>query len=111
MSENNGILMLCANCGKGEECSGDLKSSAAGIVRLHIILNPQHKKKCKKQAAELFDIALFKEPPPREECTICMLRPPLYDNRTGTTFRSCCGKNICEGCDYAFVGRHMPNQL
>ena len=91
--------MLCANCGKGEECSGDLKSCAACMLVKYcsrdcqIAHRPQHKKKCKKRAAELFDEALFKEPPPREECPICMLR--------GATFRSCCGKNICEGCDYA----------
>ena len=59
---------------------------------------PQHKKACKKRAAELHDAALFKEPPPREECPICMLPLPLYENHTGMTFYTCCGKDICRGC-------------
>ena len=107
MSENDDILMLCANCGKGEECSGDLKSCAAcKLVKYcsrdcQIAHRPQHKKKCKKRAAELYDVELFKAPPPREECPICMLPSPLYDNYTGITFHSCCGKNICDGCEYA----------
>ena len=61
----------------------------------------KHKKKCEKQAAELFDDALFKEPPPREECPICMLPSPIYDTHTGMNFHSCCGKRICDGCIYA----------
>ena len=31
----------------------------------------QSTKKCDRRAAELYDKALFKEPPPREECPIC----------------------------------------
>ena len=60
----------------------------------------QHRKACKKRAAELYDEKMFKEPsPPREECPICMLSLPLCcGNHTGTTFFSCCGKNICIGC-------------
>ena len=103
MSTNN----TCANCGKDEEGSGDLKAcTACKLVQYcnrecQIAHRPQHKKACKKRAAELHDDALFKEPPPPEECPICMLPPPLYENHTGTTFRSCCGKHICDGCEFA----------
>ena len=98
MSTNN----TYANCGKGEENSGDLK--ACKMVKYcnrdcQITHRPQHKKACKKRAAELHDQALFKEPPPREDCPICMLPPPLYENDTG--FFPCCGKDICMGCIYA----------
>ena len=104
MSTNN----TCANCGKGEECSDDLKScTACKSVKYcnrecQIAHRPQHKKACKKRAAELYDAALFEEHAP-EECPICMLPLPLYENHTGTTFFSCCGKDICNGCVFSGV--------
>ena len=62
--ENNSTLILCANCGKGEECSGDLLKSctACKMVKYcnrdcQIAHRPQHKKACKKRAAELHDKA------------------------------------------------------
>ena len=97
----------CANCGKGEESSGDLKAcTACKLVKYcnrecQIAHRPQHKKACKQRAAELYDAALFEEPPPPEECPICMLPPPLYDNHLGMAFHACCGKEICDGCEYA----------
>ena len=99
-------IITCANCGKSEESSGDLKAcTACKLVKYcnrdcQIAHRPQHKKACKKRAAELHDAALFKEHAP-EECPICMLPRPLYENHTGTTFHSCCGKDICDGCMYA----------
>jgi len=36
----------------------------------------KHKKICKQRAAELRDEALFKDPPPKEECEICFLPMP-----------------------------------
>jgi hypothetical protein len=109
MSNND----TCANCGKGEESSGDLKAcTACNMVKYcnrecQIAHRPQHKKLCKKRAAELYDDKLFKEPPPPEECPICMLPPPIYANDSGKmngmTFHSCCGKSICDGCIYAMA--------
>ena len=95
---------ICANCGKGEESSGNLKAcTACKMVKYcnrdcQIAHRPQHKKSCKKRAAELHDAALFKEHPQREECPICMLPLPM-GNRL-VTFYSCCGKHICSGCIY-----------
>ena len=60
---------------------------------------PQHKKACKKRAAELFDEELFKDPPEREECPICMLPLPFDDMQI--MFQACCGKDICLGCIHA----------
>ena len=104
MSTNN----TCANCGKGEESSGsgDLKAcTACKLVKYcnrecQIAHRPQHKKACKRRAAELHDAALFEEHAP-EECPICMLPPPIYENNMGMTFFSCCGKDICDGCVFA----------
>ena len=76
-------ILICANCGKGEESSCSLKSCAACMLLKYcsrdcqIAHRPQHKKACKKRAAELYDEALFKQPPPPEDCPICML--PLPD--------------------------------
>ena len=99
------IIDTCANCGKGEESSGDLKAcTACKMVKYcnrdcQISHRSQHKKACKKRAAELYDEQLFTEHP-RDECPICMLPRPLYDDHTGISFFSCCGKNICDGCIY-----------
>ena len=106
MSTDN---ITCANCGKGEESSGNLKAcTACNMVKYcnrecQIAHRPQHKKLCKKRAAELHDKKLFKEPPPLEECPICMLPLPFYYTRTGTAFHTCCGTRICSGCIYAMA--------
>ena len=48
-------------------------------------------------------IELFKQPPPNEDCPICML--PLPELDTGSKYRSCCGKRLCSGCIYAVATR------
>ena len=59
----------------------------------------KHKKACERRVAELHDEALFKEPPPREEFSICFLPLPLDAQQK--TFKECCGKVICDGCIHA----------
>ena len=105
----NNILTTCANCGKGEESAGDLKAcTACKLVKYcnrdcQIAHRPQHKKACKKRAAELHDEKLFKQPLPNEDCPICMLRIPSL--HTGSRYRACCGKTICSGCIHAVLKR------
>ena len=106
---NTNDITTCANCGKGEESAGDLKAcTACKLVKYcnrdcQVAHRPQHKKACKKRAAELHDIKLFKQPPPPEDCPICMLSlPPLH---TGSKYKSCCGKRICSGCIIAVEKR------
>ena len=101
------ITSACANCGKGDE-GCDLKfCTACKMVKYcnrdcQIAHRPQHKKACKKRAAELHDEALFKEPPPQYgDCPICFLRSPTM--HTGSRYMSCCGKIICSGCCHADV--------
>ena len=95
-------IIVCANCGKGEESAGDLKAcTACKLVKYcnrdcQIAHRPQHKKACKKRAAELYDEMLFNDPPPREDCPICFLPLPFDPNQT--KFQSCCGQYICVGC-------------
>ena len=106
-STADATIMMCANCGKGEESAGDLKAcTACKMVKYcnrecQIAHRPQHKKSCKKRAAKLHDEKLFKEPPPREECPICILPLPIAMDEQ--SFKSCCGKTICGGCIHAMA--------
>ena len=69
----------------------------------------KHKKKCERRVAELYNEKLFKEPPPPEDCPICMLPLPLDADQI--TFESCCGKLICNGCIVAMLEREGVNIL
>ena len=44
---------------------------------------------------------LFKKPPPRDDCPICMLLLPLESDTI--QYQACCGKVLCMGCIYAVV--------
>ena len=104
-NHGNNAASSCANCGKGEEGSGDLKAcTACKLVKYcHVTCQKahrkQHKKECRKRAAEIHDEKLFKQPPRREECPICFLRMPSFE--MGWKYNACCGKIICSGCAYA----------
>jgi TPR repeat protein len=62
---------------------------------------PRHKMACKKQADELREEALFRQPPRGEDCPICFLPLPESLSGGGQAYWSCCGKIICGGCVYA----------
>ena len=101
----------CAACGKESDtlkacggCNNTVKYCNAACQMAH---RTQHKAECKKlfevalfqigkRAAELFDEILFKKPPPREDCPICMLQLPTPSN--AIVYQACCGKLICSGC-------------
>ena len=107
---------ICANCGKGEENTDSLKAcTACKMVKYcnrecQIAHRPQHKKECKKRAAELHDELLFKQPTPsKEDCPICFLRLPYL--ASGQRYQSCCGKVICGGCSYAPVYDDQGNKV
>ena len=68
---------------------------------------PQHKKECKRRAAELFEEELFNDPPEAPECPICMLPLPFDDSQVH--FNSCCGKVLCFGCVYAQMKEDARN--
>ena len=100
-------MMCCVNCGKAEVDNIKLKiCTACKLVRYCSVdcqknHRPQHKKACKKRAAELRDDKLFTQPDESHlgECPICCL--PLSIDETKWTINSCCCKMICKGCDYA----------
>ena len=70
---------------------------------------PQHKKECRKRAAELHDEKLFEQPPPTEDCPICFERLPYLN--TGSSYYSCCGKVLCSGCIDAPLYDDQGNKL
>jgi len=116
MSTDDNNISVCENCGKAEEESHKLKAcTACKMVKYcnrecQIAHRPQHKKECKRRAAELYDIELFKQPPSQHgDCPICFLRLPLLE--TGRTYYACCGKVICSGCTYAPVYDNQGNEV
>ena len=107
--------MCCASCGKQETDNVKLKICTAcklvkycniGCQKIH---RPQHKKACKKKAAELRDDKLFTQPNEScyGECPICFL-PLLIDiSQSKSMFMSCCCKRICNGCHRANILREL----
>ena len=106
---------VCANCGKGEESSVSLKAcTACKLVKYcnrecQIAHRSKHKKACKKRAAELHEEALFKQPPPEEDCPICFQRLPTL--MSGKSYYGCCGKIVCKGCIYTPVYDNEGNEV
>ena len=83
---------VCANCGKeGSDLNVCNKCKAAkycnaACKKKH---RTKHKKKCERRAAEiqaeLHEEQLFKQPPLKEDCPICMLPLPSYFIRDQNT--------------------------
>lgn len=96
-------ITICAACGKEGKSDNmntcnkckSVKYCNASCKKKH---RKKHKKACERRVAELYDEKLFKEVEP-EECPICFLPMPIKAD--DTTFESCCGKRICNGCIYA----------
>lgn len=59
-----------------------------------------------KCSAQLFDMKLYAQPPPREDCPICMIPLPLDDRES--RYMSCCGKFICVGCRHCLRRQQCP---
>ena len=107
------VLSVCANCGKeGSDINNtcnkckQVKYCNAACKKKH---RSKHKKECKKRAAELHDIELFKQPPPDDDCPICFQRLPVLN--TGYRYQTCCGKVTCSGCIHAPVYDNQGNKV
>ena len=108
----------CAACGKSGEDVNLKSCNACKMVKYcnrdcQIAHRPQHKKECKRRALEIqngvdniaddmkkvsiSDDVLFKEPPAKDDCAICMLPVPYVDGLCGikVTYQPCCGKLLC----------------
>jgi len=123
---NIGVAVsICANCGK--EDAKNICSKCKQVKYCNAVCKKVHKKKHKKEceeliklatekhneelriAAELHDIELFKQPPPKEDCPLCFLRIPALES--GSRYYECCGKVICCGCVYAPVYDNQGNEV
>jgi len=133
----------CADCGKEEGGVVNLKACKSCMDVKYCDTTcqhkhwPKHKKECKLCAAELRDEALFKDPPPKEECPICFIpmpvnifacaslppatiwSVPIYDLAKANPemakndmqeYYPCCGKHICRGCSYSFYESGNDNR-
>ena len=111
------MMKFCASCGVKEDDDIKLKTcNACYLVRYcgskcqrdHW---PQHKRECKRRAAELRDEILFTQPESSHmgDCPICCL--PLSLDVSVTTMMTCCGKTLCGGCYYANQQREFEQRL
>jgi len=52
---------------------------------------------------EISDEELFKEPPAKEDCPICLLPIPFANGfcNVYTAYQACCGQTLCMGCNLA----------
>ena len=105
----------CANCGKQGSETVKLKNCTACRLVKYCGVDcqkahrKQHKKACKKRAAELEDERLYTQGHERLEgdfCPICTLPIPLPMGQH-SLFAACCMKRVCEGCGMAAEERGM----
>lgn len=104
-------VMRCASCGvTNGDTDGDRiklrRCTACKLVHYCSIKcqkdhRPQHKRACKKRAAELRDEILFRMPESdnRGDCPICCL--PLPFDPKKRRIMGCCSKTACYGCDFS----------
>jgi len=110
------MMMCCASCGTAQvddiiilkTCCKSVRYCSIKCQKEH---RSQHKRACKKRAAELHDEILFKQPESSHEgdCPICFL-PISLDNKK-STIKSCCSKTICEGCYHSNEERMFEESL
>ena len=100
-------ILFCASCGiagggdvKLKDCSACKLVKYCGVEcqRKH---RKEHKKECKRRAAELRDEILFKQPESTHhgDCPICCL--PLSTRASKSLLYCCCFKAVCRGCVHA----------
>jgi hypothetical protein len=116
-SVEQAVEEVCASCGIAAVDNIKLKiCTACKLVKYCSVEcqknhRKQHKKACKKRAAELRDDRLFTQPDGNHngECPICCL--PLPFDNTKSTVNSCCCKMICKGCAHANILRETERGL
>eukprot|EP00986_Skeletonema_menzelii_P005248 scaffold1873_cov183-Skeletonema_menzelii.AAC.1 len=110
-------MEFCTSCGvAGGDDIKLKKCTACHLVKYCSVKcqrdhRPQHKRECKKRAAELRDELLFKQPESScfGDCPICCLPLPIDPKKT--ILNTCCSKRICGGCDYANQMRELEGKL
>ena len=108
---------VCANCGKEGNDAIKLKNCTACLLVKYCGVDcqkthrKQHKKACKKRAAELKDEKLYGQGHERTEfdfCPLCYLATPLPITKHAKLY-FCCMKLVCNGCLSAAIIRGLNN--
>ncbi len=113
---------ICASCGirggddiKLKNCNACKLVKYCGVEcqRNH---RSQHKRACKKRAAELKkDELLFKQPEGTHhgDCPICLLPFPIATSKETVTYSmlDCCSKVVCHSCAFANARREKKEGL
>ena len=110
MSTTTETGAVCASC--GDDKKKLKKCGACDLVRYCGVEcqrnhRSEHKRVCKKRAAELKDEILFKQPESTDlgDCPICLLPIPIDNSpdRVSHAFATyrCCSKIVCNGCSHA----------
>ena len=109
---------VCANCGQEGGDSVKLKNCTACLLVKYCGVDcqkahrKQHKKACKKRAAELKDERLYgqgHERPEGDFCPICT-QPVSIPTGEYSSFYECCMKRVCHGCEYAAMKRGIDDK-
>ena len=111
----NGVAAAAAAAGKERDGNGN-NDNISSNVKLEILAKrcsddlPLERRSKLDQVCEILiaklkhdESILFKQPPPNEDCPICMI--PLPSLEKASTYYSCCGKMICSGCIYALTAK------
>jgi len=97
---------MCTSCEqKIESCNNEVTSntasnSSSGIDAVSDSLGRVDLSNGDDDKMAISDEKLFADPPPKEDCPICMLPMPHAEGICGvhTTYMPCCGKILCYGC-------------
>ena len=116
-NEADADICCCANCGVAEVDDIKLDTCCDGCDLVKYCRDKcmeehreQHDEDCKKRKVELHDKKLFRQPSGTYlgECPICFLPMPIDPQKS--TFKSCCSKHICDGCEYADIKSNGGNR-
>ena len=110
--EDNNSVPKHAECGDKAEIPSNKKvgTSCAQKVK-HCNIDASGSRNTVSEDIEkniIPDDILFQDPPPKEDCPLCMQPMPRIDNLSGvkqTYYQSCCGKLLCSGCVNTVVKR------
>ena len=108
-SGNDSDNTSAENIGSMKLSDNELMTLCSIIEQMVIIYENENEK-----LSSISDDELFRDPPPREDCPICMLPMPHCSGAccgVRMTYQSCCGKLICEGCVMATVKEMIKGNL
>ena len=111
ISNSKNIVLNNSECGKEVEITSNKKVSTSCAQKVeHCNTDASGSRNTDDMAADdvgrLYSLPndkLFLDPPPKEDCPICMLPMPHASGACGVgkTYMACCNTMICSGCSMA----------